>query len=779
VSAEVNLLKNAAFAEGEEQPRAWRFVADAPGARWERNSGDPAPSPCAARTVARASRPCGYAGGQSAQERDDRKGSAGASHAARHGQDARATTHAPAGSRREVAGGEHGRVGVTLIGAGAEGRAGFVQEVRCKPGEFYRVEADVACRLEAVGADGGLVLMLETLPPGRGAGDVLQTPPVTGAGYPVTVAARFEAPAEVRRVRMGVFLRDARGAARVEQVRFIRILEPDETSNMLAIAPPAGVLRPPRVARRVCVCSAHAETRPLTAILRAALGARQVRAAAPASFTVADATADAVLLPDALPPALRSLKALLKLAEERYVIVSLPAFARLAGSALKLRRIEQDDDPIHAKVAFANYATRGFVLHDVFPHAWAGRQPGSFVQHQFQRSAACKAFCARHGFETLLLSMCDRESTSDQPISLFRLMERGGLFVLDMEPLEAAASTVGSPTPAAHLLLSILGHTQAPLGQYVVPQASEARLREELREFAWRFPGVVVHDADVPADKVTEQLVTLGQADQTYGLALQPKPMILLRSGLTAGDFESVYAAWAWLKQLVRPEPYRCPYVEPLARRFRIAWEPCAAPWEPRCGWRRTDRPARRAWPRLPEETPLAALIEVVSRPVNRVRVLLPADGEAFERHAAWLPLLAEAFLPGAQAAFGFTVPDGAGFADRDAFAWRRVAHQVEVRVDPGLVHEDRVRPAMTAGALVVRLEVPGGDGQYSAQSILRTDVAATVLEHVIGLQYGLLAVNRTGAPVRVDGFAPVAPGSALVVPHEDPLLRAWAARAG
>ena len=51
------------------------------------------------------------------------------------------------------------------------------------------------------------------------------------------------------------------------------------------------------------------------------------------------------------------------------------------------------------------------------------------------------------------------------------------------------------------------------------------------------------------------------------------------------------------------------------------------------------------------------------------------------------------------------------------------------------------------------------------------TDLLASLLEQVIGLHYGLIAVNRSLAPVQMDGLPPVAPGAALIVDRQDPWL--------
>ena len=93
----------------------------------------------------------------------------------------------------------------------------------------------------------------------------------------------------------------------------------------------------------------------------------------------------------------------------------------------------------------------------------------------------------------------------------------------------------------------------------------------------------------------------------------------------------------------------------------------------------------------------------------------------------------------------------------------------------PAAVH----RRGQAAGGEVVRIEIPGHDADFAAHSIERTDLAATLLEHLIGLQYGLIAVNRQTTTVHLDGFSPLSPGGALVIDRRDPLLRVDASQAG
>jgi len=561
------------------------------------------------------------------------------------------------------------------------------------------------------------------------------------------------------------------GTARIGQVRVIAILEPDEMSHVLAVPPPANAYTRPKNTRTVCVCSDYAADRPLTRLLSAFFGKSKVSAMSRSEFRPTSGASDAMFLPDpALPPSIRSLEQLLDLASDRIVVVSLPAFAKLAGGVALLRRVEQLDDPIHAKVTHANYATPGFALNDTFAYAWPGRTVGSFLQNQFRRTDALLKFCHKRGFETMLVSMCEREVTSDRPICLYKPTAEGGLFILDVEPVEAPTSTFGEPNLAMHLLLSILGVTQVGLGQYTVPVRDESQFRDFIRETGLRCESFVVHDADVPVEEVDRQLVTIGGEDRSYGLPLEPKPVILVRSGLTPGDVESVYGTYAWFKHLVRPPPFACAYGQTLASRFRLAWVPCAAPWAFRDGWRRSALSPGMPMELEVDDAPIAALIDVVSCSVNRVRVVFSREDEAYESYAAWLPQLACAFAAGG--CFARTAADGEAFNHQGCFAWRTVRHEVHVAVAADAFTEPIHRDTVAAGGTVLRIELPGCDADFVAHSIYRTALAATLLEQVVGLQYGIIAVNRSSTAVHFDGFPPVGPGEPLIVDRRDPILR-------
>jgi hypothetical protein len=766
VSEDLNVVKNPDFLAGKTKPRGWTWGASSESASWRR---------------------------------EEREGSG-----------------AP----------------VMIVEADGPAAAGWSQVVTVKPGEHYRIEATLAGALHpgspelTSGEDPGAVdpvadegdafdpdeeigsfgLAVTPMVDGKPADEACFTPVVRQATEPFALRTIYQVPEGVRRLKLEVGIQSGAGWLHIYQVRVIEVLEPDETSHPLAI--PTPVWRetlPVASPNGLLVCSETAAERRLTQLLRQAWGEDNVSTCLPGQLKPTQLEDQAVLLTDAVAPsAVRSLKALYRLAADRIVIMSLPAFAKLAGAPVKLRRIEQADDPICAKVMYGCPETQGLAMVDVFAYAWPGREVGSFAHHQFRKTPAFGQFCKREGFDVLLTSMCDQDSTSDQPICLRRLTAGGGgaLYVLDVEPVEVQPSSFLEPTLAMHLLLSVLGRHQAVAGQYTSPAPRSGIFREQIREMAVRFPGVVVHDADVPSDQVEEQMVQIGGEDHTFGLPVRRRPVILIRSGLTAGDAASVYGSWLWFKQLVRMSPHECPYAPELLSQFRLLWLPCVAPWEARMGWQASGRSAAAETALDVDDGELAALIDVVSTPGAQPRLLLPQEDGAYARYGQWLPALHDAF--GGSPYFGLGWPARADFTNRDELAWHEAAFAPEVAVDPqlaiaasgrsvkpassddedagevadaGVAVDAVVQEAAQAGAEIVRLELPGGDAEFVAHSIARTHVAMTLLEHVVGLQYGLLAVNRSRHAATLDGFAAVGPGEGLAVPMAE--LRKRTARAG
>ena len=620
-----------------------------------------------------------------------------------------------------------GQRGMAIFAEDEPGTACWVRSVAVKPGKTYRAEATVSFRPSPLAKGGGVCLSVRPLGEGAAEAAAESTPPVARSSSPVAIRAYYTVPKDVRRVEFSVGIVNALGRAIIHHVRLIEILDVEEYSNPMSTPPPSNACPPPIVAKKLAIVSESAADRPITTILRRCFGERAVQAVPPRALSAKNIDADALLLPDETPPpAIRSIAALKRLAEGRVVIISLPAFVQLAKRALSLRRVAQEDDPIHARVMYGDFSTRGFALQDTFPFAWTGDEPCGFRQNHFRKTPVFKGFCKKHSLITVLESVCDQDVTSDRAVCLSAVTEGGALFVMDIEPMEVAPSTYSEPVPAVHLLLSMLGREQHGLGQYTVPCSDALKLRENIREMSGRLEAMQLREQDVPADQVTHQLVTVGGEDQGFGLPLAPRPVILVRSGLARGDIESVHAALQWFKQFVRGEPHVCPYIGTLISKFRLAWSPLSAGWQPQNGFQRAHEAEAFDLPLDPSTADLGVVIDVVTSRDGQARVIVPTLDGRYERYARWLGPLSKAFVAGKY--FTFAPEDETAPADRDTWAWRNVKPTIDVVADAarfeGLVH----RKIISRGAEIVCVEVPGGDADFTAHSIRRVDVGATRL---------------------------------------------------
>ena len=130
-------------------------------------------------------------------------------------------------------------------------------------------------------------------------------------------------------------------------------------------------------------------------------------------------------------------------------------------------------------------------------------------------------------------------------------------------------------------------------------------------------------------------------------------------------------------------------------------------------------------------------------------------------RHAELLERLSKQFSAGRY--FYRCGNKGESLANRESTAWRIESLVPTVEVDAAAFPTDLHRAASAAGAKLIRIEIPGSVDDFICNSIWRTDLAATTLEHVIGVIYGVLAVNRSARRIAFGGSTPIAPGEAIV----------------
>ncbi|HEY3246153.1 MAG TPA: hypothetical protein VGM03_22645 [Phycisphaerae bacterium] len=593
--------------------------------------------------------------------------------------------------------------------------AALAQHIHAKGGKHYRVEVFVECRThpraDTVSDARGFVLEVWPRANGRLVRGCGWRRVLTRSDRAVLLGGYVRLPESADGLRISFGLMNASGTARVQLARVLRILAPEAESHPLAVPPPVSVYSAPRRTHSVAVISERDTG--LAQVIGQNLEIGEVRTWRARDWHADIPAVDTLIIRGDVPPsALDSMRTLLEWGRQGLVIVSLPIFARLAGKALTLRRVEQEDDPIHARVAHANFITSGFALWDVFPFAWSGRAPGWQVQRQYKLGQRFKAFCRRHGWITVLESMCDADATSGRPICLYKQLDGGGVIALDLEPLDQPMPGVGQEDALAlHLLANICGLSPASIGQFTVPASDEEAFRRDVAELAVRFDGVRVE-----TQPGGQQLVMAGEWKPSGDM----RRAILVRSGFRGDDFEAIYGCLQFIKQLVRPPPHTWRSAVELFADFRVLWSPLHAD----CDWH---------W----------GFSRVHERPKHAKGAGASGDVGLSERRVATLIDVVTSRRPDAR-----IIVSAAGHLASPALA-------ALVTVDP-LAFDSRLRSrAAQAGTTLIRLEVPGDCATFIANSIQRTGLVAALLGE-------LFALHRRGGNFARSGQPPMAPRDVL-----------------
>ncbi len=634
----------------------------------------------------------------------------------------------------------------------------YTQRVRCKAEHWYRIEAVMTCACETAIDDGGAMLCVRPLIEGEETGPV-RLAVVTRSVGPETLRGYYRVPEGAKAFEVGVGVAGATGEVRLHSALVIPNIEPDVASNPLALPPPPYTYAAPRKVRRICVCDDKAENRPLVAMLRTRFRKALVEHHRTDQLPLSTLQADALIVAGSKPPAgMRSLSALEREGANRLVIVSLEAFAKIVGGDLKVRAVDQPDDPIHAKVVWANFITRGFALRDAIPWTSPSSDRRVFRQRHIRRGATVTRLRKTHGYETILESETDSDSTSDHPICLYKEIAGGGVVILDTDAVETLPTTQDETGLAALMLLNMLGVDQAAVGQYTVPVDTENAWYRLLREFAERYAAVRLSGADR-----CDMMLEVGASQETFGLSPAPRPVLLIRTGLTGDDFAGMYGCMTYLKHLVRNAPYETPFARDLLGGFRLAWVPLCAPYGVA-----SSHEAAGAMTGEFQSGSIAAVVDVTDTSRRSLRIAYGASNAAYKRHADLLPQLAECFAAGRF--FYRAVDDGEALSRRDTLRWRQENLLPTVELDPESFDSEFHRAAADAGANLIRVEIPGSSRDFICNSIWRTDQVASTLEHVIGAHYGILAANRTANRVVFDGHPPLAPGQGVAQRGNDHL---------
>jgi len=675
---ELNIIKNADFEQGQREPKRWTWRVDAGRASWAFDQGR----------------------------------------------------------------GGNGDRAIRVESADKNTSAAWVQRVRCKGDQYYRIEAVVRCELDGGGNGDGLRMTVRSV--GR------ETPidePARRSGWRRTGdwdvwRDIYKTPEDAKQLDVEVRLEGVAGTAWIDEVRAIPIEEPELCSHVLGVPPPPyGYPAPRQVKTAAVVMPDHGRER-LVNVVAGRLGQRNVKAVGPKDF---DATSkmDAVILQgDDWGQSVPNLQQLLYRATSQMVIVSLGLLAKIVNrqqkNLLDVKRNTQDDDPIHAKVMYANFITRGFALEDVIPLRWEDGE--DYYQRYIRRSRDFKAFCKKHGFLTVLTSEGDTDAKSEHPAVLYRETSQaepgGGLVVMDLDALFGSYVSTDSANVTATILFNILGQTQTSIGQFVAPETKLDELKEIVKDAADRFPEMRLREGK--GESEPKWRFDLGQSGESYGLA-RHRPTMLVRTGMQGDDIEGVYGALIWLKGLCRPEPYGCRYLKTLDSRHSIRWIPLVRPEL----WAEHVSPADLLPDASPFDENVDMVLDVTRADNESIQLIVPNEAN-YGHFQTILPKLYETM---GQGRFLYYSPaPSAKRGERHTMDWRLNALTLEVVVDPNAFRGPFDRAALNANTRILRLRLPDGADFTSGTSLRLTELAASMIEWIIGLHLGLVVVNRDEA---------------------------------
>ncbi|GMU81227.1 MAG: hypothetical protein AMXMBFR47_10980 [Planctomycetota bacterium] len=199
-----------------------------------------------------------------------------------------------------------------------------------------------------------------------------------------------------------------------------------------------------------------------------------------------------------------------------YMIVDLESLAGLLSAAgVRTRCLTRADDhaPISARVEYADVATRGFALLDVFPYGWYS-PPHRFSARVLEATRDWKRYADETGFAMLLSSQTQSEARCNDVIAASRPLGNGELVATDLPWLAAGLhGPLAAPDLTRVLLASLFARPVDDWAQYwnrwddirivVRDIADLARRFSPLRPVRWASPD---------------------RSRVVLGLALEPRP---------------------------------------------------------------------------------------------------------------------------------------------------------------------------------------------------------------------------------------------------------------
>lgn len=632
--------------------------------------------------------------------------------------------------QRNTTGPQAAPAGIEIVAESPGDAARWTQRRRCRSQTWYRIELSLHVELDAFEPDGGFAVAAASYRGEQRLGTFFEFLPLTRTLPGHLWRGYYRTAAQATRLEVALIMRGARGRSRVEFVRVVELEGLHTAGHPLAVPPPPFAAPPPRRCHTVGVVSDPDVGPPeaLITLLETGLGEGQVRRYELAQVIGHAPKVDAVLVPRYWP-ALRRLSwsQLLALARERLVIVPLEYLAAVTQArgraAIRLRTLRQANDPLGAKVVTGSFLTHGLALEDVFPLCAYDRQAGEFWQRHLARGRTLKTLCRQRGLEVLLVNDANTDAASDHPIALFAPARGGGVLVMDLDLLFDPRQGGEDVNLASMLLYNALGWPAATLGQFVRPDEDYPR-EAVLHDFAKRFR---------PVRAVRRGPGRLPQI--LVGDPARTRTRVLIRTPEHPRHYDIQFGVLYFLKQLTRPERFACRYAPRLLERSSIVWEA-------------SDTPGLAALPHrhaasTESSSAFADTLLVDVRPVMEygVRLVLPDDSGPYAPYRELIPVLYHHARSGrfvgrfpAQHAPLTHLPEQLFTVDEEGLL---------LQVDPQAFADPPAADVLRAGGRALRIEVPTNDDLSGRDSVMRTDRLAVLLELLIGMELGLVVVNR------------------------------------
>lgn len=350
-------------------------------------------------------------------------------------------------------------------------------------------------------------------------------------------------------------------------------------AHALALPPPWTQYPPPFVVRRAVhvAAGANGSARSSKSARTPTLDSLPVRAVSRAALAQLSGRQAIVIADGAVRAARTAWNDVLALADRHAVIVSLGAFASIAGgSAVVTERVDQEK-PVCAMVRESNFITRGFALHDIFVTGWFDADEHRYGMRCLQRTRSLREFCRANDLTTVLTTETDTESGSNHPLGLWRPGRAGWLLVMDVSPPVGRKTAVPASPYLHRFIRQALGQAEPHRGQYVVAPRSFPDCEQTLANLCERFPPLRWHRTVGP-----DGLPPIGwcelRAPESMVTASGDARVIELRTGHGPSEWDLVFGVLTWLKQLLRPPLRACAEARALLRQWALQWLPTAEP---------------------------------------------------------------------------------------------------------------------------------------------------------------------------------------------------------